>query len=144
MVRVTVKIGTPGQQQVEAARSVDVFLNKGGVVIRMKCFHGVETGSGQCWNSRTKATLSGMGDRRDPASVVNHLDDRFRGWALTRHEAGQPTPEPSIEGLLRACDVSRLDHRARHLRPPNRSAALPAALFKHRLDVDRYAVGRET
>lgn len=62
MVRVTMKIRTSSQQQVEAARNVDIFLNKGAVVIRMKCFHGVETGSGKRWKSRTKTTLSGVGD----------------------------------------------------------------------------------
>ena len=81
-------------------------------MIRMKCFHCVETGSGKRWNSGAKTMLSGMSDRRDPASVVNDLDDRFRGWAFTSNEAWQSAPEPAIEGLLRACHVSRLDHRA--------------------------------
>jgi hypothetical protein len=143
VVRITVKIRAPGQQQVQAACSVDVFLDKGGAVIRMKCFHGVQTRSSQRWNSQTKAPLSGMSDRRDPSSVVNDLDHRFRAWAFTRHEAGLSTAEPPIEGLLRACHVSSLDHRACHLRPPNRSAALPATLFEHRLDVDWDPMGRE-
>ena len=103
----------------------------------------VETGSSKRWNSRAKAMLSVMGDRRDPAGGVNDLNDRFRGWAFSRHEAGESPQEPAIEGLLRACHVSRLDHRARHLRPANRSAAFAAALLEHRFDVDRYAMGRE-
>ena len=143
MARVPVKVRASCQQELQATRNVDVFLNESGVMIRMKGFHSVETGSSKRWNSRAKATLSGMGDRRDPAGGVNDLNDRFRGWAFSRHEAGQSTPEPAIEGLLRACHVSRLDHRARHLRPANRSAAFAAALLEHRFDVDRYAMGRE-
>ena len=90
----------------------------------MKHFHGVEPRVGERWNSRIEAKLPGMCERRDPAGVVNDLDDRFRRRAFARDEAGPSAAEPAIEGLLRARHMSGVDHRARDLRPPDRPAAL--------------------
>src|SRR5918993_5413969 len=109
----------------------------------MKDFDRIETGRGKCCNSRTQAALSRMRERRDSAGLVNGVNDCFRCGPFVRKEAGPSAFGPPVERLLRAGDVSGVNHRPGHLRPSDRPARLAATAFEYRLDVDRYAMGGE-
>src|SRR5687768_9002165 len=142
--RIAVKVRAAGDEQIQPTRHFDVLLDEGSVVIRMKRLDSIETGSRERRNSRSQAVLSGVGERGDPSRLVDDVDDGFRRGTLARNEPRAAALQPYVKRFVRARDVARRDHRVRHLRPSDRSAALTPGLFDHRSDIDRYAVRGKT
>ncbi len=77
MRAVAVEIRSPGQQKIELACNLDVFVRDGTVMVGMKRLDGVEAGFDKRGNTGCQAKLTRMRERRDTASLMDRIDDRL-------------------------------------------------------------------
>ena len=138
MSRITMEVRTASQEQIQIPRDVDVLAHERCVVIRVKRFHRVKAGFGQRREPTRQAELAWMRERRDPTSLVDHVDHPLRRRALTGNASGAPVAEPPVERLLRVCDLPSINHGLGNLRPPDRPTALEGGLSHQRLEIHRY------
>src|SRR5688500_11682403 len=118
--RIAMEIRAAGHEQFELTRHSCVSRDGARVMVGGVDLDGVETGFAERRKARVHLASPRVGQRGKTAGVMEDCNDILEWRARPFDERRTATTEPSIERLPRVGDVSGINHRARHLRTPDR------------------------
>src|SRR5688500_8835677 len=124
---VTVEVGSAGHEKTTLTGEGQQLRGDDRVVIGVEDLDGVGR---RLWNGGNASEQAGVAmearvrDRRNPAGLMNDVDDVANGRALARHERGAVGTQVAIEGLGHRGDVARAHERVRDRGPADRMPAV--------------------
>ena len=139
MRHVTVKVGSPGDQQIQPRCEREVPFNAGCVVVWMVGLERIEASIAKPVDPRVHVCLSRMCNRCESARVMQDRNNLLRRRTGARHESRPPGGQPAIERFTRVGNVAGRDHRAGHLWTSDGSSGLLAGLAQQWGQIDRQA-----
>ena len=136
---VAMVVRSAGHEQPEAPRDLEIVGRGLRVVIGVIGFQRVGAIGGEPGNPLVADVQAGMGDRCDPAGLVNPAEHFVRRSAGARHERWPPAPEKLRKRFVRVVNAAGSDQRPRNRRAANGLRRIVKGGLHQRLAIERDA-----